>query len=58
MEHRVKVWGQDVSVTTERRSKTVWIAVGNYMDQRIETKGSSANSALRLWVDAARYRGN
>jgi hypothetical protein len=41
----------------DQMSKTVWIAVGDYMGQRIETKGSSRGAAIKRWTEAARYRG-
>jgi hypothetical protein len=44
-------------ITVYQKSKTVWVAVGDYMGERIEVKGSSANVAAK-WVDAARFRGN
>lgn len=57
MEKVVKVWDRDATVSVDRRSKTVWIATGEYMGHRIETKGQSANTALALWRDAAKYKG-
>ena len=44
-------------ITVYQKSKTVWVAVGDYMGERIEVQGSSANVAAN-WVDAARFRGN
>jgi hypothetical protein len=37
--------------------KTVWAAVGDYMGERIEVEGSSANVTAK-WVEAARFRDN
>jgi hypothetical protein len=54
----VKVWGKDHEIYVHQKSKTVWIAVGEYMGERIEVKGSSQSSAARAWQEAARYRGN
>jgi hypothetical protein len=45
-------------VTVYQTSRTVWIAVADYMGKTIDVKGSSERSALKLWMDAARYRGN
>ena len=39
-------------------SKTVWVAVGDYIGERIKVKGSSANVAAKRWVEAVRFRGN
>jgi hypothetical protein len=56
-EHTVTVWNERCSVTVYQKSKSVWIAVGDYMGQRIESKGSSAGSALTAWKSTATYRG-
>jgi hypothetical protein len=37
-EHKVTVWSTECSVTVYQKYKTVWIAVGYYMDERIECK--------------------
>jgi hypothetical protein len=54
----VKVWEKPCEITVHQKSKTVWIAVGEYMGDRIETKGSSQSSAAAHWREAARYKGN
>lgn len=58
MERVVQVWDRPYRVVVDRRSKSVWIASGDYEGRIIETKGRSASSALALWRDAARYAGN
>lgn len=58
MQEAVEVWGQSCTVSVHQKSKTVWIAVGNYMGVRIETKDSTKSTALKRWQEAARYRGN
>lgn len=58
MLREVNVWGQVVEVEVVQKSKTVWIAVGYYMEQRIEVKRSSPGAALSGWKDAATYKGN
>jgi hypothetical protein len=55
---KVRVWNEEVEVDVYQKSKTVWVAVGTYMGKTIEVKGRSGSSALALWRDAARYRGN
>ena len=57
MERTINVWGKPCQVNVHQKSKSVWIAVGDYMGARVETKGRSANAALGLWADAASYRG-
>ena len=44
MTRRVIVWGKPQEVTIAQKSKTVWIATGEYMGQRIETKGASQSA--------------
>jgi hypothetical protein len=56
-EHNVTVWGETFTVTVYQKSKSVWIAVGTYLGERIETKDASAGSALKRWTEAARYNG-
>ena len=58
IERTVSVWGRPHKVTVNRKSKTVYTVAGDYMGRSIEGKGSSPTSALRAWVDAARYLGN
>lgn len=58
MEHTVKVWEQPQKVSVYQSSKTVWIAVGEYMGERVEVKGRTESQALSAWREAARYRGN
>jgi len=52
-EHTVTVWSTSHTVTVYQKSKSVWVAVGDYLGERIETNGRSAGSALALWKDAA-----
>lgn len=57
-EHTVKVWDKPHVVAVSRKSKTVWIAVGEYMGATVEVKGTSENAALKRWREAATYRGS
>ena len=57
-ERTVLLYDTPCTVAISRRSKTVWVAVGDYIGERIEVKGSSANVAAKHWVEAARSRGN
>ena len=57
-EERVSVNGTPHTITIVHKSKTVWVAIGDYMGERIEAKGSSAKNAAKYWVDAARFRSN
>jgi hypothetical protein len=44
-------------ISVHQKSKTVWVAVGDYMGERIEVEGSSANVTAK-WVEAARFSDN
>jgi len=50
----VMVWGEPQTVTVYQRSRTVWVAIGDYMGNAIDVKGSSERRVLKLWMDAAR----
>ena len=54
----VRAWNEDVKVNVYQKSKSVWVAVGTYQGHHIEMKGRSASSALALWRDAVRHKGN
>jgi hypothetical protein len=58
MEHVVKVWEQQCRISVHQKSKSVWIAVGNYLGERVEVKGRSETQAVSAWREAAQYRGN
>jgi len=54
----VIVWGKPWEISVHQKSKTVWIARGVYMEEWIETRGSSRSAAAAHWREAARYKGN
>ena len=54
-ERTVSVWAIPHVITVHQKSKAVWVAVGDYMGERIEIEGSSANVTAK-WVEAARLR--
>lgn len=56
-EHTVQVWNQPQQVIVYQKSKSVWIAVGTYLGERIEVKGRTESQALGSWREAARYKG-
>lgn len=57
-ERTVEVWGKWYKVIVQQRSKTVWVVVGEYEGKLIETNDRSETTALRRWLEAARYRDN
>lgn len=58
VERTVHVWDVAHFITVYQKSKSVWIAVGDYMGKPIEVKGSSASSAASAWANATRFMGN
>ncbi|HEX4761793.1 MAG TPA: hypothetical protein VFU87_03260 [Sphingomicrobium sp.] len=58
MERQVMVWDEPYRVAVYQQSKAVWIAVGMYKGERIETKDRTESTALKRWKEAATYRGN
>jgi hypothetical protein len=58
LERTVRVWGNTYTVRVHQKSKSVWIAVGDYRGERIEGKGTSLTSAVADWSRTATYRGN
>ena len=54
----VRVWDKPYVVEVHQRSKSVWIARGEYMGESHETKDSSARSAAARWREWATYKGN
>ncbi len=57
-DHTVEVWGKSYTVITHQKSKSVWIAVGEYMGKRIEVKDRSKGAAIKRWREATRFKGN
>lgn len=57
-EHIVKVWNKECTVTAQQRSKTVWVALGEYHGERFEVTGRSEATAVAKWRETAKYKGN
>lgn len=57
MQQRVEVWGKPYDVTVSQRSKSVWVASGEYMGHHIQTTDRTPTSAAKRWQEAARSRG-
>jgi hypothetical protein len=53
----VQVWDKPHVVTVYQRSKSVWIAAGNYKDKMIEVSDSSQGAAVKRWRGAATSKG-
>lgn len=57
MQTKVSVWGKNIEISVYAKSKSVWIAIGEYMGETIEVKRGTQGAAVKGWVDAARYKG-
>jgi hypothetical protein len=58
VKHTVLVWDKPQEVSVHQKSKTVWIASGEYMGQAIVETGPSETAAVMHWRKTAEYRGN
>jgi hypothetical protein len=58
VERTVTVWSQPLKVTVYRKTRTAWIAVGDYLGKTISVKRGTQRAAVKGWADAARDRGN
>jgi hypothetical protein len=58
MKRTVTVWNERIEIEVYQKSKSVWIAVGEYMGERLEVKGRTESQATGAWREAARYKGN
>ena len=54
----VTVWDKQYEITVYQKSKSVWIAVGDYEGKEIRVDGRSQSAAASHWRETARYRGN
>ncbi|HEY7459843.1 MAG TPA: hypothetical protein VH765_13950 [Xanthobacteraceae bacterium] len=55
-EHTVVVWGKPHLVIVERRSKSVWNAVGHCLGESITAQGRSEGRAINRWREVATSR--
>ena len=56
-EHRVIVWDKPYIITVDQKSKSVWVAVGDYLGESIRVQDQSEGAAIKRWCEAARYKG-
>lgn len=56
--HPVTIHGTPCTLMVYQRSKNVWIAVGYYMDERIEIKDSRESKVIERWVELAKFKGD
>jgi hypothetical protein len=58
MKQIVQVWNDRVEIDVHQRSKTVWIASGEYHGKYHEVKRPTPGAAAKGWADAAKYHSN
>jgi hypothetical protein len=58
MERTVSISDKPNTVSVYRKSKTVWIARGDYVGKHIQARDQSESAALTRWRNAAEYKGN
>jgi hypothetical protein len=56
--HQVRVWDQPYEVETYRKSKSVWVASGEYMGEHHSTQDRTEGAAVKRWCEWARFKGN
>jgi hypothetical protein len=56
--HHVKVSGKVQEVTVWQRSKSLYVASGQYLNRSVEVTGPSDGQAIKAWIEAARLPGN
>ena len=52
-DHTVEVWGKSYTVITRQKTKSVWVAVGEYMGETIQTEDRSKGAAVKRWKERA-----
>jgi hypothetical protein len=57
-EHVVRVWDKPYPVSTYRKSKSVWIASGEYMGESHSSQDQTEGAAVKRWREWAQYKGN
>jgi hypothetical protein len=53
----VVVWGQEIELSLNQRSPSVWVASGSYMGETHQTTGQSPGSAAARWREWAHTKG-
>ena len=55
-ERSVDICGQRCTVQVYPMGKTVWLAVGEYVGQRVRTRGATPIKAAKAWRKAAELK--
>jgi len=54
--HTVEAYPESCQVHAYQKSKTGWIAYGDFMGERPEQTGRTESAALRRWKEIAEWR--
>ena len=54
----VIVWGEQYELIVHQKSKSLWIARGDFDGEPLEGKGHSPSAAAGSWREQARYKSN
>jgi hypothetical protein len=57
-EHAVTVGNTRLTVTVYRKSKSVWVAVGDHLGDPLRVQGKSEGAAIERWREAATHKGS
>jgi len=57
LKRRASVRGKPHEISLYRKSKNVWIAVGDYMGTTITVQDRSEGATIERWREVAEYRG-
>ena len=48
------VWHETVEISVSKKSETVWIASGEFLDQPYAFRGRTESQAVKVWTEAAK----
>jgi len=57
-ERIVTVWGKRYTIIVEQKSKSVWVAAGEYKGELHLVKDRTPGAAAKRWVEWATYKDN
>jgi len=58
LKQSIEIRDQRCAIEVHRMGKTVWLAVGEYVGQRVRATGTTAQKAAKAWRKVAEFRAN
>lgn len=55
--HRVTIWNEECELQADKMSKSVWRATGTYKGETYQTTDRTETTAVKRWIEWARYKG-